>query len=383
MPPVVISASAVSVPSGAGEAMAPTDDLWSMLMAGTPQLRRRDHLGVDAPVCALSEDFAAPRATALALHALRQVLPHVPAQRCALLLATTKGETEPWLSGAGPDGLNALAESLSEMGFELPSLRRVVSCACVSSSQAVIEGAELLLDGDADAVLVIGVDALTPFVAQGFHALQGDSPTGAKPFDARRDGLSLGEAAAAAVLRRDGAAQQAQGRPAQQAQGGPGARVLSWGCSNDANHISGPSRDGSGLALAIERAMHGIDRSQIVAICGHGTGTIFNDSMEAQAFHRVFGDRPPPVFGIKGCIGHTLGAAGLIEVIVSARVASGGIAPPTIGFEQGEVDNALDVIHGAAREVGRGLVLTTNSGFGGMNTAIVIGQADSTAGGGA
>src|SRR5690606_26598524 len=122
-----------------------------------------------------------------------------------------------------------------------------------------------------------------------FHALQGDSPTGAKPFDANRDGLSLGEAAAAVVLRRGGPLRQAQGGPSLQAQGGVGARLRSWGCSNDANHISGPSRDGSGLALAIERALHGIDRSQIVAICGHGTGTIFNDSMEAQAFHRVFG----------------------------------------------------------------------------------------------
>jgi 3-oxoacyl-(acyl-carrier-protein) synthase len=79
------------------------------------------------------------------------------------------------------------------------------------------------------------------------------------------------------------------------------------------------------------------------------------------------------VFGIKGCIGHTLGAAGLIEVIVSARVAAEGIAPPTIGFARGEAEYPLDVVHGEPREVGRGLVLTTNSGFGGMNTAVVVG----------
>ncbi len=354
---VVISATGVSVPRGSGDALSPTDDLWGMLLAGKAQFQRRPHLGVDSPACTLGADFAGPRATALAFHALRQVLPHVPRERCALLLATTKGELEPWLSGEPREGLGALAENLADMGFALPTLRRVISNACVSGAQALIEGAELVIDGDADAALVIGVDGLTPFVAQGFHALQGDSPAGAKPFDASRDGLTLGEAGAGVVLRRDG----------------PGARVLSWGCSNDANHISGPSRDGSGLALAIERALAGIDRSSIVAICGHGTGTLYNDMMEAQAFRRVFGGAPPPVFGIKGCIGHTLGAAGLIEVIVSARVAIEGIAPPTAGFERGGNEYPLDVIHGEPREVGRGLVLTTNSGFGGMNTAVVVG----------
>jgi 3-oxoacyl-(acyl-carrier-protein) synthase len=354
---VVISASGVSVPQGKGDALSPTDDLWGMLLAGKSRLTRRSHLGVDSPVCTLGEEFAAPRATSLAFHALRQVLPKVPRERCAMLLATTKGELEPWLSGERREGLSALAANLADMGFTLPALRRVISNACVSGAQALIEGAELVIDGDADAALVIGADAVTPFVAQGFHCLQGDSLAGAKPFDANRDGLSLGEAGAAVVLRREG----------------PGARVMSWGCSNDANHISGPSRDGSGLALAIERALVGIDRSRIVAICGHGTGTIFNDRMEAQAFHRVFNGAPPPVFGIKGCVGHTLGAAGLIEVLISARVAAEGIAPPTIGFERGESEYPLDVIHGKPREVGRGLVLTTNSGFGGMNTAVVVG----------
>ncbi|MCL4731995.1 MAG: beta-ketoacyl-[acyl-carrier-protein] synthase family protein, partial [Planctomycetes bacterium] len=185
------------------------------------------------------------------------------------------------------------------------------------------------------------------------------SPTGARPFDVARDGLSPGEAGAACVLAR---AADAPGAP----------RLAGWGASNDANHISGPSRDGSGLALAIERALAGMDRSRVVAICGHGTGTRYNDAMEARAFHAVFGLRVPPVFGVKGSIGHTLGAAGLIEVILSARVAATGLIPPTAGFARGDDDFALDVVHGAPRRVAPGLVLTTNSGFGGMNTALVI-----------
>ena len=150
-------------------------------------------------------------------------------------------------------------------------------------------------------------------------------------------------------------------------------RIISYGCSNDANHISGPSQDGSGLALAIERALDGIDKSEIQAICAHGTATVYNDAMEARAFHTVFNGNPPPVFGIKGAIGHTLGAAGLIEVIVSAKVSTEGLIPPTVGFEQGEDEYPLDIVHGEPRRIEPGYVLTTNSGFGGMNTAIVVG----------
>jgi 3-oxoacyl-[acyl-carrier-protein] synthase II len=148
--------------------------------------------------------------------------------------------------------------------------------------------------------------------------------------------------------------------------------MTGWGCSNDANHISGPSRDGSGLALAIQRAYVGLDKSRTVALCGHGTATRYNDAMEALAFQTVFGNRTPPVFGIKGSIGHTLGAAGLIELALSARVASTGEAPPTFGFSRADAEFPLDVVHSQPRKFKPGAVLTTNSGFGGMNTAIVV-----------
>ncbi|MBX3460015.1 MAG: hypothetical protein KF696_08620 [Planctomycetes bacterium] len=349
---VAITATSVALPDG--EALSPTDEYWPLLVQGRSLLAVRPHTGADAPAATLPPAFAGRRATSLAHFALRQVWRMLPA-RAALVIATTKGELEPWLEGAGGDGLNALAAQLADMGLKLPALTRVVSNACVSGAQAVIEGLELVQDGDADAALVLGADALTPFVAQGFHSLQGDSASGARPFDAARDGLSLGEAAAALLL-----------------QPGPGPHIAGYGASNDANHISGPSRDGSGLALAMERALHGLDRSSVVAICAHGTGTLYNDAMEARAFHAAFDGSPPPVFGIKGAIGHTLGAAGLIEVIVAARVACTGVIPPTAGYTRGETEYALDVVHGAAREVAPGLVLTTNSGFGGMNTAIVV-----------
>ncbi|MCA8916446.1 MAG: hypothetical protein KDB90_13630 [Planctomycetes bacterium] len=244
-------------------------------------------------------------------------------------------------------------------GVALPGLT-IVSNACVSGAQAVIEATECLLDGDCDVATIQGCDRITPFIRAGFAALQASTNDTVRPFDRRRDGLALGTASMIVQLRLVGTASH---RP----------RIVSYGCSNDANHISGPSRDGSGLALAIERALEGIDRSEIRAICAHGTATEYNDAMEARAFHTVFNGNPPPVFGIKGAIGHTLGAAGLIEVIISALVATEGVIPPTVGFEQGEEDFALDVVHGEPRKIKPGYVLTTNSGFGGMNTAIIVG----------
>lgn len=356
--PIAIAASSCAIPRG----LAPADDLWELLLAGNSLLRPRPHLGLSAPACTFDPGFAGHSATALAFAALRGVWAKFVATpgRAAWLLASAKGELEDWLSDpARPPGLDALESALADLAPGLPAWRRTVSNACVSSAQAVIEAAELLQDGDADRALVLGADGLSPFVAQGFHALKGVSPTGARPFDANRDGLSLGEAGAACLL-----------VPADRAPAAP--RLAGWGASNDANHISGPSRDGSGLALAIERALEGLDRSRVVAICGHGTGTVYNDAMEARAFHAAFGPRVPPVFGIKGSIGHTLGAAGLIELAVSARVAGTGLIPPTAGFARGDMDFALDVVHGRPRQAAPGLVLTTNSGFGGMNTAIVV-----------
>ena len=236
----------------------------------------------------------------------------------------------------------------------------VVSNACVSGAQAVIEAVDALNDGDCDLAIVRGEDVITEFIESGFRSLKAMTDADARPFDRRRTGLTLDSATAAVVLEQ---VADANGFP----------RIISYGCSNDANHISGPSRDGSGLALAIERALDGIDKSEIRAICAHGTATVYNDAMEARAFHTVFNGNPPPVFGIKGAIGHTLGAAGLIEVIVSALVATEGLIPPTVGFEQGEEDYPLDVVHGEPRKIKPGYVLTTNSGFGGMNTAIVVG----------
>jgi 3-oxoacyl-(acyl-carrier-protein) synthase len=186
-----------------------------------------------------------------------------------------------------------------------------------------------------------------------------------RPFDAARDGLSVGEGAAAVLLTSD----------AGSVRSAPWA-LQGWGSSNDANHITGPSRDGSGLALAMRRALHtaGVAPGQIEYLSAHGTGTVYNDAMEAKAFAAVFGSDSPPVSSVKGYIGHTMGAAGLVEAVLCTHVIAQGLIPATLGLEDVGVDEPLRLLsrHLDAR-VDR--ALSVNSGFGGVNAAVVIGRA--------
>ncbi|MCC6465770.1 MAG: hypothetical protein IT463_10560, partial [Planctomycetes bacterium] len=289
-PPVAMAAAACVVPQG--DSTTPTAALWELLLEGTPQFRRRPHLGTDLPLCTLPPQSPPRHATMLAVDVLRRVRPVLDdgPERTGLFVATTKGELEPWLQSGASEPLSELLAGLDAELPGLPAFRRTVSNACVSGAQAVMDAAELLQEGLLDQAVVLGVDGLTGFVAQGFASLQGASSSGARPFDAARDGLTLGEAAAIVVLRR-----------AADCPGGS-ARLGGWGGSNDANHISGPSRDGGGLALAIGRALADarLEPGAIRAVCAHGTATRYNDAMEARAFHAVFGNQPPPVFGVKG-----------------------------------------------------------------------------------
>ena len=363
----IASAGAIT-PMGLG-----VDSLWQGLLAGrvafSPADKIRPYVAAHCEIPARDASLNLRRCMALALESTRELASSSEpgSLRRALVLASTKGELDQWeLQRAMRVTPLERGIILSEMALELAERLGVngrvlaTSTACASGSFAAIEAAEMLEDGDADEALVTGVDGLSLFIEHGFASLQALSKRGARPFDLARDGLTLGEAGASVLLRRGTG-------------GGSGlGRLVGWGASNDANHISGPSRDGGGLLLAIERALTGIDRSSVVAICAHGTATRYNDAMEAHAFTRAF-KQPPPVFSIKGNIGHTLGAAGVIELIISGLVASSGLVPATAGFERQSPDEpALDIVHMQTRQVGRGLVLSTNSGFGGMNTALLI-----------
>lgn len=240
-----------------------------------------------------------------------------------------------------------------------------INAACASSTVGVALAAAYIRSGIYRSAVVAGADWVSRFVFTGFAALRALSPTRCLPFDKRRDGLVLGDGAVALLLESQEEALRT-GRT-------PLAEVAGWGIANDANHITGPARDGRGLATAIRAALavagEGSGR-RTGAFCAHGTGTPFNDAMELEALAAVFGPRDFPLFSVKGALGHSLGAVGGIEVALCARALAEGRIPPTAGLEEPEPAASHRV--SATPQTFSGELLTTNSGFGGSNAALIL-----------
>jgi 3-oxoacyl-[acyl-carrier-protein] synthase II len=292
-----------------------------------------------------------------------------------LLTATTKGaidQLEQKMRGrpARPDEmlpgfiLNCIGRrfGLADSGIN-------INAACASSTLAVSRAASLIAHGTAQTVLVCCADLLSEFVFAGFSALHALSDTPCRPFDRNRNGLTLGEGAAALLLM---SAERAE-REGRKNLGS----VVGWGAANDANHISAPDREGSGLIMAVEQALKqaSLPAEAVAAISAHGTGTVYNDLMELKAFAKVFGKRPLPVHSVKGAIGHTLGAAGGIEIVLGLRSLNLQVIPPTVGFRLPEMGAEARVSH-RAQPVSGNYLLSTNSGFGGINGAILLKRAN-------
>ena len=292
-----------------------------------------------------------------------------------LLLATTAGEIDLLerhvLLGAPPPEKSSPASLLASVkdlvGTAGPAA--VISAACASSTMALGQAASRIATGDAEAVLVAAADVVSEFVFSGFSTLMALDPDGARPFDADRKGLSLGEAAGYALVMSEKRAKR-EGRYII-------ARIHGWGASNDANHMTGPSRDGGGLANAITAALRHAELSpeDIASICAHGTGTGYNDAMEIKAFKTVF-KKPAPTYSIKGGLGHTLGAAGIIEVIIATKSLYTGKTPAIPRLENVDPDAADWVNPSAVPTPNARYALSTNSGFGGINASLVVGLPD-------
>lgn len=291
----------------------------------------------------------------------------------AVYVATTVGEiaeleTEIFLGAAPSDKsrISLLPQRIAAaLGLSGGSVQ-VVSSACASSTAALALAASAIRRGETACALVVGCDIVSEFVLSGFAALMAVDPDGAKPFDAARRGVTLGSAAAFALL---------MSRERMECEQRPCLGVLrGWGMTCDANHLTGPSRDGAPLAEAVRAAleMAGCMPEVVSAICAHGTGTVYNDQMEMLAFRRVFGEQVLPTFSVKGGIGHTLGAAGLVEALLSLEFLRRGQIPPTVGLQSVSQDAQGWVTETACPVSPSGVVLTTNSGFGGVNAVLVL-----------
>jgi 3-oxoacyl-(acyl-carrier-protein) synthase len=263
--------------------------------------------------------------------------------------------------------IRSLAGRVAER-LGLPATAGVLfSAACASSTAAVAMAASAIQRGEADCICVVGCDTLSAFTLSGFATLMALDPAGARPFDASRKGVSLGEAATYTVL-------MSEERALQDGCAILGY-VLGWGMTCDANHLTGPSRDGLPLAEAVEQAfrMANVTTDDLVAICAHGTGTSYNDQMELLAFHRVMSSSKIPLFSVKGGTGHTLGAAGLVELLLSLEFLKRAQIPGTVGLSvippeaEGWVNQTPQLL------TRQGVMVTTNSGFGGVNVALLVG----------
>jgi 3-oxoacyl-[acyl-carrier-protein] synthase II len=247
----------------------------------------------------------------------------------------------------------------------------VPSVACASGNVALDAALALVRSGRCDVVLAGGVDALQDFVIQGFACLKALDPAPCRPFDRDRRGLNLGEAAAFLVVE---AEEHARAR---------GARVRAVlagsGVAADAVHMTGPDREGRGAARAMQAALTDAElaTADVGFVSAHGTATAFNDLMEAQALGLVLGERSArtPVNSIKSALGHTLGAAAALEAIACVRTLETGLIPPTPGLVERDPAIGLDIVHGAAREADVHVALSTSSGFGGTNAAVVLTRA--------
>lgn len=238
-----------------------------------------------------------------------------------------------------------------------------VSTACASGATALGVGADLLRAGAADLVVAGGYDGLCRFVMRGFDALRSLTRERVRPFDRRRSGLLLGEGAALALLARD-----------RDARGPRLGRLLGHASTGDGVHIAAPDPEGRGLEAAIRGALAeaGLEATAVEFVSAHGTATPLNDRVEAAVLRRVLGDRAVPVNGVKGGLGHTMGAAATLEAVMCLLAAREGVLPPTLGLEEPDPALGLDVVAGAPRAARARVSLSTSLGFGGCNAALVL-----------
>ncbi len=246
--------------------------------------------------------------------------------------------------------------------FGLKNEPLIICNACISGVLAINTARMLLESGTYKHAVVVGADILSRFVISGFQSFQSLSPNPCKPFDKSRDGLSLGEGSSTMVLTTD-ISILAEGQQ---------ISVIAGSGSNDANHISGPSRTGEGLYHAIRKTLEEAElkAEHIDFLSSHGTATDYNDEMEAKAFHWA-GLAQVPINSFKGYFGHTMGAAGVMESVLSVESMKRNMLFHSYGYGNHGVTVPLNIISGH-REAEMEYIVKTASGFGGCNAALIF-----------
>jgi 3-oxoacyl-[acyl-carrier-protein] synthase II len=243
-----------------------------------------------------------------------------------------------------------------------------VPTACAAGAYAIGIAASLVRRGEARVGLAIGCEAFSRLAFLGFARLGAMAPDACRPFSRGRQGLLLGEGAAALVIEREHEARR-RGAPIV-------ARIEGFGLSCDAFHVTGPHPEGHGAARALARALAeaGVAPELVDYVNAHGTGTALNDRMESLALRSVLGTRAKsvPVSSIKALTGHTMGAAGAIEAVATLLALRHGVVPPTWNWLAPDPDCQVDCVPNEPRESHLRCAVSNSYAFGGNNASLVF-----------
>lgn len=324
-----------------------------------------NHAEINQRFSEISKDFHYTRLEKLLILVLYPIIKGKQiTEKSGLILSTTKGNItllENQKSEVSEANLGKLAQKIARFfGFTTEPI--VVSNACVSGVMALSVAKRMLQFSDYKEAFVIAGDEISEFVISGFNSFQAMSDELCRPYDKDRKGINLGEAVATAYLSKDKKSRSVQ--------------ILGESSINDANHISGPSRTGEGLFRSMQSAFSeaGILPEQIGFVSAHGTATLYNDEMETIAFDRM-NMLEIPVFSLKANYGHTLGASGLLETVLSIEALHQNKILPSLGFNELGVSKPVTVFT-EAQDKKMKFFLKTASGFGGCNTAVLFEKVD-------
>lgn len=359
---------------------------WCRLLAGESAIAPIKLFATDPYYCKIAAEIKGlqtdPQSENRLPTLLKKLFQDFPAplpNNCTLIGATLKGEIDRqekiWQGKirqekstkkkSAQNNFEAATWVAHYFGLDDPGI--MINAACASSTIALATAASRIATGQQEAILVWAAEILAEFVFAGFASLQALTPDSCRPFAKNRNGLALGEGAAALLLMSDRQARK-EGRK-------PLAKIKGWGVANDAVHLTAPARDGRGLIKACRRALNraALEAEEIAAINAHGTGTIHNDGMEIAAFSKLFGRRKVPFHSIKGALGHTLGAAGALETVIAVDSLKNQLLPPTTGLKDAKAENEIaDQVSSEKQTFSGEHILVTNSGFGGVNAALIL-----------
>ena len=253
-----------------------------------------------------------------------------------------------------------IVDAMEKFGINVPA--QVIANACASGTNAIGHAFNAIRIGRYQRILAGGYDALSELVFVGFDSLQAATPEKCRPFDSNRSGMVLGEGAALFALEEF---ESARRRGAEIL-----GEILGYGISTDNHHLTQPNPDGSGPRRAMEQALAQAELKpkQVGYINAHGTATVLNDTAEGKAIIELFGE--VPVSSTKSMMGHSLGAAGAIEAVVSLLALQHQFLPPNINFREAEL--SLNIVANQPRDAQFDCAVSNSFGFGGTNATIVL-----------